>query len=105
MNKDDDKIVPFTEFNYKEMMELSKKIFTPEFNNVMNQYGEKITDWDKEIRYKIHNFLLELIEKENNPKKQLLMYRSILSGLYQAINVCYWGINEIIKELKNKNND
>ena len=102
---DEDKTIPFTEFDYKEMEEMKKQIFTPEFIKIVDSTKNKLSDDQREIKIKIQDFLLDLMDKEDDKTKKILMYKPILYGLYESLISSYWGINKIMEYINDFEND
>ncbi len=71
MNKD--KIIPFTEIDNEQMIKFRKEIFTKGFLKIMDSNENKLSDYDREIIDKILNYLLDLIEKQEDNKHKILV--------------------------------
>ena len=52
-----EKIIPFTELDYKQMLELRKEIFKPKFLEIIDSVETNLSDYDRENIVKIFDFL------------------------------------------------
>jgi len=101
----EDKIIPFTELDHEDMMNMRKEIFQPEFLKILDIYKDELSKHDYEIKIKIFDFLLKLMEDEGDPSKRVLMYKPILYGLCESLINCCWGMNKVMDLLQNHDKD
>ena len=60
----DEKIIPFTELDHKQMLEMRKAIFKPEFIEIMDDIETKLSEDNRGTISRIFEFLLNLIEED-----------------------------------------